>query len=554
LKNEDIQPAAGKGIGLLIICEVPFGGMEVIMKKKLVAVILATMVLCTACSSGKTSDVSSGKDSGSNDAQPTAGATADADSQKEAAEEPSTYDFSDREPVTLKLYMFGDADTAQCELVSEKLSEITREKLNCDVQLTRIGFGSYVTQLNLALSSGEQIDVFSPFNLSTSTLANSGQIKPLTKLLQTYGKETYEAISADDWACHTVGDDIYAVPPNKDKAMDLGFMMRKDIVDELGIDLSQVKDFNGLHDVLVKVKEAHPDMYPAVPDFGNMLGYLEVDQLSDYFGVLLDPYTSDSLKVENLFESEYYKELCTMMYGWAKEGLLMPDASTNTESGNNLIKSGKAFGRFSHMKVGFESENTNAIGMEIVTWKYAPAISVTSKLSPAWCIGENTVDAERSMALLNLMYNDPEVSNLLINGVEGVHYQILDAQKGIIGYPEGKDATTVGYARLPWGWPNEQISYLWQGDSETLWSDLNQFNLTAIQSPAKGFTFDNAMVLNEVTACQNIYTKYNPALLGGQLDPEITIPKFVEELKKAGIGTIIAEKQKQIDAWAANKK
>ena len=528
------------------------------MKRKvLFTVFLMIMVLFSACS-GKTSE--SGDKVSDNSADATIAPTdseqnTDADSADSADSAASTevYDFSDRKPVTLKLYMFGDADTEQCELVSEKLSEITREKLNCDVELTRIGFGSYVTQLNLILSSGEQIDVFSPFNLSTATLANSGQIKNLTDLLKEYGKETYNSISPEDLACHTIGNDVYAIPPNKDKAMSLGFMMRKDIVDELGINLDEIKDFNGLHDVLVKVKNAHPEMYAVVPDFGNMIGYLEVDQLSDYFGVLLDPYNSDSLTVENLFESDYYKNLTQRMYDWEKEGLLMPDGSSNTESGNNLIKSGKAFGRFSHMKVGFEQENTNSIGTEIVTWIYKEPISVTAKLSPAWCIGESTVDAERSMALLNLMYNDPEVSNLLINGVEGVQYEFVDKEKGIIDYPEGKDSSTVGYSRLPWGWPNEQISYLWKGDKETLWTDLKEFNDTAVQSPAKGFNFDNAMVLNEVTACNNILKKYNPALLSGQLDPVTTIPKFVEELKNAGIDTIITEKQKQIDEWAANK-
>ena len=524
------------------------------MKKKLLLIItLAAMVLCSACGSKSTEEVAD------NSATQTPTGTEQSTDQNtdEGKVEDTTaataYDFSDRDPVTLKLYMFGDADTEQCELISEKLSEITREKFNCDVELTRIGFGSYVTQLNLILSSGEQIDVFSPFSLSTATLANSGQIKNLTDLIQEYGKETYDSISQDDLACHTIGTDVYAIPPNKDKAMSLGFMMRKDIVDELGIKVDEIKDFDDLHDVLVKVKEAHPEMYPVVPDFGNMFSYLEIDQLSDYFGVLMDPYTSDSLKVENLFESDYYKNITQRMYDWGKEGLLMPDGSSNTESGNNLIKAGKAFGRFSHMKVGFEEENTNSIGTEIVTWIYREPISVTSKLSPAWCIGESTVDEERSMALLNLIYNDPEVSNLLINGIEGVHYEFVDKEKGIIGYPEGKDSTTIGYSRLPWGWPNEQISYLWKGDKETLWADLKAFNDNAIQSPAKGFNFDNASVMNEVTACNNVLKKYNPALLCGQLDPDTTISKFVEELKKAGLDTIIAEKQKQIDEWAAKK-
>lgn len=38
------------------------------------------------------------------------------------------------------------------------------------------------------------------------------------------------------------------------------------------------------------------------------------------------------------------------------------------------------------------------------------------------------------------------------------------------------------------------------------------------------------------------------------LDPETTIPKFLDELKAAGADTIIAEKQRQLDDWLeANK-
>ena len=37
----------------------------------------------------------------------------------------------------------------------------------------------------------------------------------------------------------------------------------------------------------------------------------------------------------------------------------------------------------------------------------------------------------------------------------------------------------------------------------------------------------------------------------GSLDPETELPKFQQSLKDAGIDEIIAEKQKQLDAWAA---
>ncbi len=525
------------------------------MKRKVIAIaVAAAMLLGLAGCGGSQGNGSASAENRPEESQ--SAQTADTGSSKEAVtgEIGEAYDFSDREHVTLKMYMFGDADTSETDAVSEELSKITNEKLNCDVELTRIGFGSYVTQMNLLLSSGEQVDVFPLFSLGLSSLANAGQIHPITELLPQYGAETLQAVSDTDWACGTVGSDIYAFIPNKDKAADLGFMMRKDIVDELGIDVAAIKDFDDLHDVLVKVKEAYPDIYPVVPDFRDVMSVFPIDSLGDNFGVLLDPFTSDSLTVENYFASEEFMEICQRAYDWAKEGLIMPEASSNTESGINLLKSKKGFGRFSHMKVGFETEQSVSCGTEIVCWRYTEPLSYTSKLSSSlWCVGENSIDYERSVALLNLMYTDPEVSNLLINGIEGVHYVFADDTKKFITYPEGKDASSVGYARQPWGWPNEQISYLWEGDNETLWSDLNTFNETAVQSPAKGFIFDNSSVINEVTACSNVNEKYFRALVAGQLDPESTIPVFLKELDNAGLQTIIEEKQRQLNDWAAAK-
>jgi putative aldouronate transport system substrate-binding protein len=45
-------------------------------------------------------------------------------------------------------------------------------------------------------------------------------------------------------------------------------------------------------------------------------------------------------------------------------------------------------------------------------------------------------------------------------------------------------------------------------------------------------------------------------LKAGQLDPEENLPKFLEKQKAAGSDKIIAEAQKQLDAWSkanANK-
>ena len=152
-----------------------------------------------------------------------------------------------------------------------------------------------------------------------------------------------------------------------------------------------------------------------------------------------------------------------------------------------------------------------------------------------------------------ILFN-PDLANILINGLEGTHYEFTDKDNGVINYPDGVTASNTGYTSLPWAWPNEAISYVWEGNDPDIWDQTQEFNNNAVVSPAKGFAWDNTDVQNEVTACANVTAKYGPALECGSLDPETTIPKFLDELKAAGADTIIAEKQRQLDDWLeANK-
>lgn len=60
------------------------------------------------------------------------------------------------------------------------------------------------------------------------------------------------------------------------------------------------------------------------------------------------------------------------------------------------------------------------------------------------------------MEVLNEMHTNPELSNLLINGLEGENY-ILDTANYVLTYPEGVDATNTSYSSVAWIWPNELI-------------------------------------------------------------------------------------------------
>ena len=64
-----------------------------------------------------------------------------------------------------------------------------------------------------------------------------------------------------------------------------------------------------------------------------------------------------------------------------------------------------------------------------------------------------------------------------------------------------------------------------------------------------GFVFDSAPVYDQMAVCTTVVAEYRDALLYGLGDVDSYLEKFNGKLKSAGIDEIIAEEQKQFDAW-----
>lgn len=403
------------------------------------------------------------------------------------------------------------------------------------------------------MASSEKLDLMYEYCGNVTSAISSGQILPITDYLDSYGSDMKSEISESDWKCVTFNGNIYGVPSNKEKATGWGFAMNKEMADATGIDYSSIKTEEELEPLLEKVKEMYPDVYPIVSHVGSMSLMANSDDLGGDIGSL-ESVSSDSTEVINYYATDKYMNEMKLRYDWAQKGLIMPDASTSTEMANSLIGSGKGFGRFTNTKPGIEQEIEKESGKEIVVLNLVEPYTTTTRVDIVWYVPHNSDKPERAVQVLNEIYTNPDLANILINGLEGTHYEFTDKDNGVINYPDGVTASNTGYTSLPWAWPNEAISYVWEGNDPDIWDQTQEFNNNAVVSPAKGFAWDNTNVQNEVTACANVTAKYGPALQCGSLDPETTIPKFLDELKAAGADTIIAEKQRQLDDWLeANK-
>ncbi|SHK02746.1 putative aldouronate transport system substrate-binding protein [Anaerocolumna jejuensis DSM 15929] len=499
--------------------------------KKILVVLLAIVMSFSliGCASKKVSD----------EKEPTT--TGSKDNEKEKA---------DKLVVALRTFGTTPADLKD---VQEKINEITREKINAEVELMIIPSGSYKQQMTLMLSGSEQLDVMGA-NASIIPSAYAGeQIRPLQDLLDKYGQGIKETLGENLLKCGEFAGELYTIPIKCDSASGMGgFILRKDICDKYNIDASTIDSYDKLTKVFETVHKSEPDMTilsTSSVGYSFLQSNSRWDKLGDNFGVLAD--SGQNLKVVDLFETEEYKEYLKVVREWYEKGYISKDITNVTEGGAALMKAGNLFAYNTAGKPGIKIQEKNSSGYDVEYCQVLPTLTVTGNIWQ-WTIPQNSKYPEKAMQFINLMYTDKDIINLMAYGIKDKHYVLNN--DGTIDYPSGVDASNSGYnmSSMVWSLGNEFNAYVWKGNDPDVWKQTEEWNKTGVFSKAYGFVFNNNTVANEIAAVQNVYDQYRMSLECGVIAPDSALEEMNKKLYDVGLQKIIDEKQKQLDKWAAD--
>lgn len=439
--------------------------------------------------------------------------------------------------------------------IEATLSEMTQKKIGCTVTLEAFTYGNINDQLTLILSSpSEQLDVmFGRFyGTGISGYVSKGQLNGLNDLLEEYGRGIVDVLGEDYLNAASVDGEVYGITTCRDLGAQTCCMFRKDIIDELGIDLSTVTQYEDLTPIFEKIHEAHPELYvtggAAVQPNFFIKNFNKVDFLADSLGVLTD---YEDPTVTNFFESEEFRDLVELTTQWNQAGYIYPDICTDSaNSVQMLLSNGLAASYFQSYKPGAIVENQNTIqNYELEAAVIGtPAAYTMSIQSWMWSIPTNSVYPEKAMEFLNLLYTDEEIINLLSYGIEGEHYVVTEDGFASDG------PNSSGYAdKAAWKAGNAYLAYVWKGDDVDLYEQLQTFNEEAAKSIAMGFVMDNSSVSAEYTALQSVLAQYETLLEWGfASDIDATIEKFNQALYDAGLQAYMDEKQAQLDTYLGN--
>lgn len=520
------------------------------MKKKMSKPL--AVILAAAMSLGLLAGCGGSGDSVSGDTQ----AAAEESSGGGSNDSQESSDSSDMHTITMAL--IGNEQPRQEEIWA-KVNELVEKDLNMHVNFIVLGYGDYINRLNLMLSGGDKLDILPINNGQAGSYINAGQIVDLKDYIYDYGQDIISSLGEDIATSAAVQGFVYGTPPNKESASRAGIVMRKDIVDELGIDVDSIHTYADLTAVFEKVKAAHPEL-DCIAGTNILTQVPTWDPLMDQFGVL--PNDGQDTTVVNLFEYEDFVNHARLVNEWYKAGYVKLDAATTTETSQNLVKAGSLFSYFSPIKPGFLAQENVVCNQEMVTAYIDKDDGSVSNIICSnnvnffnWGIAQQSEDKVKAMQFLNYCYSSPEWNNLMNFGEEGVDYEKMEGSDIMIHYPEGADTASLYHFNMGWMLPNQYLGYVWEGNPEDVWQQYQDFNDSATYSKAFGFFADTSSLSTELTALYSVYNEYmNSISTGSVSDFDATMKDFNDKLYAAGLQKVMDLKQEQLDAWLASKQ
>lgn len=455
---------------------------------------------------------------------------------------------------------YGGSIPSDLQDVENALNVILAEKIGAAVKLNVFSSSSYDTQANLMLT-GDSVDLMATStNTSYAQCVTKGFFIEMDELLEQYGQGIKEALGEELLRCTRVNGKMYGVTGIPlVMAQDTSFAVRNDILACCGIDLSSVHTVEDVEQVLQTIRDNHPDIIP-LANASTKLGYKSLqnlflnshglEDLGD--GCVLDYAT---MTVSSLYSHPVYEELAALIRDWHGKGLLMPNASTNTDSRNSLMNAGRAAASVAFSYNPANSMREDAMYNTTTIHLGNSPILVTGMMQlTCWGIPVTSEHPDKAMQFLNLLYTDAEIGNLLQYGIEGVHYEKTE-EENVIRYPEGMDATTTGYfLKSPGITDINPECFVMEPLPSDIYEQVLAFRDTFAVSPIVGFTADMTACKSEVAAVANVMAQYVNPLLSGVVDVEQVLPEFRQKLKSAGHETIIRMKQEQLDKWLSENR
>lgn len=534
--------------------------------KQLLAVVLAAVTVLTGCGGGNTTP---GKSTESKTNEESVAGVATEESKVEELED-----------ATIQVWIMGPGKQKDSDKVWELFNEKLQEYVpNTTVEFTITPAGEYKEKFNQVLASGEAVDLaWVGYATALQTDMNDGNLMPLDDLLNTYGKGIVETLGTDTIELHRnyADGELYFLPSWQGLIGNrMAYYVPTELAELAGD--TWTEDMRTAMTKLVNHYESVADLDAVMELWDQFLGAAKdagklYAGLNSYFFTMdgWDTNTwiptvadvgivkeDDSYTAVDLLQTEYRLRRYEWMADFYQKGYWRKDIMSIQ---SDIVPLNKANGNFDDMTAivfchNYWTEDDTAkvaaaAGVDItpIILQEQPTLSKGSATGMAipYCADE----PERAMMVLDAIYTQPDLYQLLVYGIEGEHYTVNG--DGTITTPYGANPTADSdYGLSKWVIGTCENSLVSQGDVAGFYDRLKEAEADCLINPFINFVFDATNVEAQVAAVNALSSEYKGQLWYGALGDgwKECQEEYMAARKKAGVDDIIAEYQKQLDAF-----
>lgn len=463
----------------------------------------------------------------------------------------------DEEPYTVAIQVvtLPGTEFAGQEEREAAINAITMPAINCKVDIQEVWISEIANTTSMAVAGNEKIDIIHVATVNPlSGLVGSDILLDMNEndLLQSHGQDLI-ALFGDLIQCGNVDGRQLAIPAKTFNAVTKGIDYNKTVADECGIVIPDKITLDDLDTILYEVKTKKPDILPFYMGSGQLnylywlVGYEGFGSEASY-GAVMD--SSKKLEVENLYETELFRDYCLMTYRWKQDGII-PGDPTDTITAQAYMNAGQLFMGVADFNEKKKVEVATKYPFEVGWAEISPSKVTNSSITEyMWGIASSCERPDKAMDFLNFLYKNAEVANILKYGLEGVNYDFVDGSHKIIEINNSyRPEFYVG---------GDESQLLIQAPAGEDYNEkcLAEVNASVI-SPICNYMFDDTEFQTESSLIYSTILEYLPRLQNGMCESEeatlALLDEFNQKLKLAGIEDVIKANQEQLDAFLAQQ-
>ena len=438
----------------------------------------------------------------------------------------------------------------------EKLVNAITEPKGIHVSLVYLSGGDFRTKFQLSISGGEQIDLACYWvgnNVLSMVTANMAM--DLTDLLANYAPETKE-LMANYLPATTFNGKIYSVPVLRNYVTNGYLCFNMDMLDQYGLteQAKSLTSWSEYEDLLTKFAESAKGtgVWASITSElvsnsyilrGDKFSDIEVvDTLGDRLGVV---YCSPEGQVSLFQAMDEYLWACEKSREWYDNGLIYPESLVNTTTlASEWMGNGVAASELCISEEGVDVTKT--------TWYRAPAYckkvydgKISTSTMTNWGMGIPTSaqEPEAAMRFLNMLYTNADLMKVLVNGEEGVDYDVVDGQSQTKENQYNMGNYVIG---------NNLLALPLYGNGADFYERVDAANQAAALSPFMGFVLDTADYQTLIGSITAVNDQYTTNLRRGGYTREM-YDEYMGKLETAGVQDYLDVVQSQLSAWMASK-